>query len=173
MIDFPDDDLAKMVIGDQIQVEAWGVGLALAEFPDIRCTGLDPDLFARWITEARDGKLVVPVARTAPASIMGSGLGRNNVYRGDYDINLFDERIVAEYGLDELRFGDFVAILDADSTYGRHFYSGAVSVGIIVHGDSCVAGHGPGLTGLLTSRSGQIEPVIDPRANIADLLGLR
>lgn len=173
MIDFPDDALAKMVIGDHIQVEAWGVGLEIAGFPDVRCTGLAPDLFAQWVTETRDGKLVVPVARTAPASIMGSGLGRNNVYRGDYDINLFDRRVVEEYGLDELRFGDFVAILDADSTFGRHYFTGAVSVGIIVHGDSCVAGHGPGLTGLLTSRGGQIEPVLDAKANIADLLGLR
>ena len=173
MIDFRDDALAKMVIGDKIQVEAWGVGLEIEGFPDVRCTGLSPDLFEQWVTETRNGKLAVPVARTAPASIMGSGLGRNNVYRGDYDINLFDRRVVAEYGLDELRFGDFVAILDADSTFGRHYFTGAVSVGIIVHGDSCVAGHGPGLTGLLTSRSGQIEPILDAKANIADLLGLR
>lgn len=173
MIDFPDDDLRKMVIGDPIQVEAWGVGLAIDEFPGVCCTGLDPDLFAKWITETRDGKLVVPVAKMVPAAIMGSGLGRDNVYRGDYDINLFDERMVEEYGLDDLRFGDFVAILDADSTYGRHYYTGAISVGIIVHGDSYISGHGPGVTGLLTSRLGEIEPVIDSGANIADLLGLK
>lgn len=173
MIDFDDAALRKMTIGDQIQVEAFGVGLAIDDFPDIRCTGLSPDLFARWITETRDGKLVVPVAKTAPAAIMGSGLGRDNVYRGDFDITLFDERAVAEYGLDGLRFGDFVAILDADSTFGRHYYGGAVSIGIIVHGDSYISGHGPGVTGLLTSRTGQIEPVIDSGANIADVLGLR
>lgn len=173
MIDFDDDALHKMVIGDKIQVEAWGVGLEIEAFPEIRCTGLSPDLFDRWITESRDGKLVVPVAKMAPAAIMGSGLGRNNVYRGDYDINLFDEAMVEQYRLDELRLGDFVAILDADSTYGRHYYAGAVSVGVIVHGDSYVSGHGPGVTGLLTSRSGQIEPVLDASANLADLLGLR
>ena len=132
-----------------------------------------PTCWQRWITETRDGKLVVPVAKTAPAAIMGSGLGRDNVFRGDYDINLFDERVVEEYGLADLRFGDFVAILDADSTFGRHYYGGAVSVGIIVHGDSYVSGHGPGVTGLLTSRSGAILPVLDPSANIADMLGLR
>ncbi len=75
MIDFSDDVLAKMVIGDQIQVEAWGVGLEIDSFPNIRCTGLDPDLFATWVTETRDDKLVVPVACVAPAAIMGSGLG--------------------------------------------------------------------------------------------------
>ncbi len=173
MIDFADDVLARMVIGDPIQVAAWGVGLAIAELPSIRCTGLDPDLFDRWITETRDGKLVVPVAAMAPAAIMGSGLGRDNVYRGDYDITLFDPRLVEEYRLDELRFGDFVAILDADATYGRHYFTGAVSVGIVVHGDSYLAGHGPGVTGLLTSHQGEIVPVLDRGANIADVLGLR
>ncbi|HEU5434209.1 MAG TPA: DUF4438 domain-containing protein [Thermomicrobiales bacterium] len=173
MIDFADADLVKMVIGDRIQVHAWGVGLRLDDFPNVRCTGLAPDLFERWITETRDGKLVVPVAKMAPAAIMGSGLGRNNVARGDYDITLFDPGMVEQYGLDELRFGDFVAILDADASYGRHYFAGAVSVGIIVHGDSYVAGHGPGVTGLLTSRQGEILPVLDPKANIADLLGLR
>lgn len=173
MIDFPDDILAKLVVGDRLQVAAWGVGLALNDFPDVRCTGLDPDLFARWVTETKDGQLVVPVARTAPAAIMGSGLGRDNTFRGDYDINLFDRRLVEEYGLNDLRFGDFVAILDADASYGRHFATGAVSVGIIVHGDSYLAGHGPGVTGLLTSASGAILPVLDQKANIADLLRLR
>lgn len=173
MIDFADDVLRKMVIGDKIQVEAWGVGLEIDNFPDVRCTGLDPLLLESWVTETRGGKLVVPVAKCAPAAIMGSGLGRDNVYHGDYDITLFDEGMVEQYGLADLRFGDFVAILDADSTFGRHYAAGAVSVGIVVHGDSYIAGHGPGVTGLLTSRSGAIEPVIDAGANIADLLGLR
>jgi Domain of unknown function (DUF4438) len=165
--------LAKLVVGDQLQVKAWGVGLQIDSFPQIRCTGLDPDLFTKWITRTTNGKLDVPVAKMAPASIMGSGLGRDNVYRGDYDINLFDPKIVEEYGLDDLRFGDFVAILDADASFGRHYFTGAVSVGIIVHGDSYMAGHGPGVTGLLTSRFGEIRPVLDPDANIAHLLGLR
>jgi Domain of unknown function (DUF4438), N-terminal/Domain of unknown function (DUF4438), C-terminal len=173
MIDFPDETLEKLVVGDKIQVKAWGVGLVIDDFPNILCTGLDPDLFTRWITETRHGKLVVPVAKTAPAAIMGSGLGRDNVFRGDYDITLFDPKIVTEHGLDDLRFGDFVAILDADATYGRHYYGGAVSIGIIAHSDSYISGHGPGVTGLLTSRTGEILPVIDGGANIATVLGLR
>jgi hypothetical protein len=173
MIDFDNKTLDKLAIGDKIQVRAVGVGLAIDRFPAVRCTGLDPNLFEKWVKKVEDGKLVVPVAKMAPASIMGSGLGRDNVYRGDYDITLFDPAMVAEYGLDELRFGDFVAILDADSTFGRHYYTGAVSIGIIVHGDSYVSGHGPGVTGLLTSRSGEITPVLDKHANIADMLNLR
>ncbi|MDQ3512900.1 MAG: DUF4438 domain-containing protein [Chloroflexota bacterium] len=173
MIDFPPETTDKMVVGDSVLVRGFGTGLAIEGFPDVLCTSLDPALLARWVTRVEDGKLVVPVAARAPAAVMGSGLGRDHVFRGDYDITLFDRDVVAEYGLDALRFGDFVAILDADATYGRHYAGGAVSVGIIAHGDSIIAGHGPGVTGLLTSRSGKITPVIDPAANIADVLGLR
>ncbi|MGI9253584.1 MAG: DUF4438 family protein, partial [Thermomicrobiales bacterium] len=109
MIDFAEGDMAKMVVGDKIQVKAWGVGLQIEEFPDVVCTGLAPDLFDRWVTKKKDGKMVVPVAKIAPAAIMGSGLGRDNVARGDYDINLFDAEMVDRHGLGDLRFGDFVA----------------------------------------------------------------
>src|SRR2546421_99044 len=77
MIDFPTEVLEKLVIGDRIQVRAFGVGLAIEGFPDVLCTGLDPDLFEKWITKTKDGKLEVPVAKMAPAAIMGSGLGRD------------------------------------------------------------------------------------------------
>ncbi len=108
-----------------------------------------------------------------PSAVMGSGLGRDNAFRGDYDITLFDEATVAEFGLEDLRLGDLVAITDADTTFGRHYRRGAVIIGIIAHSDSHIAGHGPGVTCLLTARGGKIEPVIDPGANIAGILGLR
>ena len=173
MVDFTPDVLDKLQVGDWIQVRGYGTGLAIDAFPEIVCTNLDPGVLERWIHEVKDDQLVVPVAKTVPAGVMGSGLGRDNVFRGDYDITLFDPGVVAEHGLDELRFGDFVAILDADATYGRHYFRGAVSIGIVAHSDSIIAGHGPGVTGLLTSRDGQILPVLDPEANLADLLGLR
>lgn len=173
MADFSPDVLDKLVIGDQVLVRGFGTGLAIDAFPNILCTNLDPAIFDQWITEIKDDKLVVPVAKCVPSAVMGSGLGRDHVFRGDYDITLFDPKIVDEYGLADLRFGDFVAILDADSTYGRYYLGGAVSVGIIAHGDSIIAGHGPGVTGLLSSRDGEIVPVIDAKANLADLLGLK
>ena len=173
MVDFPPETLAQLLPGDQVLVRGFGTGLAIDAFPQILCTNLDPGLLARWVTEVKDDKLVVPVAKCAPAAVMGSGLGRDNVFRGDYDITLFDAATVEEYGLADLRLGDFVAVLDADATYGRHYAKGAVSIGIVAHGDSIIAGHGPGVTGLLTSRAGEILPVLDGGANLADLLGLR
>ena len=47
---------------------------------------------------------------------MGSGLGRDNTFRGDYDINLFDPETVREFGLEDLRLGDIVAITYSVST---------------------------------------------------------
>jgi hypothetical protein len=172
MVDFPFDTLEQMRPGDRILIKSFGTGLRLDDFPDVLPTSLDPDFFEAWVTETRNGKLVVPVTHTVPAAVMGSGLGRDNVNRGDYDITLFDKETVSEYNLDTLRLGDLVAILDADSTFGRYYHKGSISIGIIAHGDSFQSGHGPGVTGLLTSKSGAIEPVIDPNANIGQILGL-
>lgn len=172
MVDFPFDTLEQMKPRDQILIKSIGTGMRLPDFPDVLPTSLDPDFFEKWVTETRDGKLVVPVTHTVPARVMGSGLGRDNVNRGDYDITMFDEETVQEYNLDTLRLGDLVAILDADSTYGRYYHKGSISIGIIAHGDSFQSGHGPGVTGLLTSRSGAIEPIIDSGANIGEILGL-
>ncbi|MCW8814890.1 MAG: DUF4438 domain-containing protein, partial [Chlorobium sp.] len=82
------------------------------------------------------------------------------------------EQTVSEYGLDKMRFGDFVALLDHDNRYGRAYRQGAVSIGVVVHSDCRVAGHGPGVTTVLTCAGPLIKPVIDPSANIADRLGI-
>jgi hypothetical protein len=104
---------------------------------------------------------------------MGSGLGANQVNSGDYDIQLFDKMIVDQYGLESLRLGDLVAIVDADHSFGRIYRQGAVSVGVVIHSNCVTAGHGPGVTTLMTSPDGKIVPLIKHEANIASLLKLR
>jgi len=104
---------------------------------------------------------------------MGSGLGANQTHSGDYDIQLFDENVREQYGLDDLRLGDLVAIIDADHSFGRVYRQGAISVGIVIHTNCVTAGHGPGVTSLMTSPTGKIIPEIDAKANIACLLKLR
>jgi hypothetical protein len=173
MIDFPRSIMKKLAIGDTIAVRAVGLGLELAAESDIKVFNSAPDFLERIAPRWNDGKLEVGVAKTVPAAIMGSGLGRQTVVRGDYDIQMFDEAIVEQYGLRDLRFGDLVAILDADHSFGRVYRGGAVTIGIVAHGASQLAGHGPGVTTLLTSRSGAIAPRIDPKANIATILDLR
>lgn len=173
LIDFGEAVMVRMQIGDAISVRAVGVGLRLEGAGDVTLFNCDPDLFDRLGLSSSGGRLQVPVARTVPAAVMGSGLGRSTVARGDYDIQCFDERSVREYGLERLRLGDLVAIAGADNTHGRVYRTGAITIGVVAHGMSHVAGHGPGVTTLMTSASGAIEPVLDERANLATVLALR
>ncbi|HEY4440080.1 MAG TPA: DUF4438 domain-containing protein [Candidatus Elarobacter sp.] len=173
MIDFAPDVLEVMQIGDPLSVRAVGVGLALTDGSDVRIFNCDPDLFERLRLTVDGGRYRIPVACVVPARVMGSGLGRQTVARGDYDIQCFDPVTVEEYGLDRIRLGDVVAIVDADNSYGRIYRTGAVSIGVVAHGGSHMAGHGPGVTTLLTSASGAIEPFRDAGANLATILDLR
>jgi hypothetical protein len=173
LVDFPSEVLDKLVLGDHILVKAYGVGLKLTDFPEIKVFNLDPGLLEAWDPQPRDDKLEVPVTNVVPAAIMGSGLGANQVNSGDYDIQLFDDGVVEHYGLDRLRLGDLVAIIDADHSFGRIYRQGAISVGVVIHSNCVTAGHGPGVTTLMTSSDGKIIPQINSKANIASLLKLR
>jgi hypothetical protein len=134
---------------------------------------LDPRFLDAMKLKKKGEKLEVPVARVIPAALMGSGLGMNQAYSGDYDIQLFDEKSRKKHSLDSLRLGDLVAILDADHSFGRIYRQGAVTVGIVVHTNCFSAGHGPGVTTLFTSSKGLIVPRVDDGANIALFLRLR
>ena len=173
LVDFPLETLEKLVLGDKIQVKACGVGLKLLDFPDVKVMNLDPAFLRALKLKAEGDKLKVPVTHMVPAAIMGSGLGANQTFSGDYDIQLFDDKVIKQYGLEDLRLGDLVAIIDADHSFGRIYRQGAISVGIVVHTNCVTAGHGPGVTTLFTSATGKIIPTIDAKANIATLLKLR
>jgi len=173
LVDFQPETLEKLMLGDKVLVKAFGVGLKLLDFPEIKVMNMDPRFLEALDLKPNGDKLEVPVTHVIPAAIMGSGLGANQTYSGDYDIQLFDEATRKEYGLDDLRLGDLVAILDADHSDGRIYRKGAVSVGIVVHTNCVTSGHGPGVTTLFTSSTGKIVPKIDSKANIAYLLKLR
>jgi len=173
LVDFQSKTLEKLMLGDKVLVKAFGVGLKLLDHPEVKVMNIDPRFLEALKPKAKGGKLEVPVTHVIPAAIMGSGLGANQTYSGDYDIQLFDGGVRKEYGLDDLRLGDLVAILDADHSYGRIYKKGAVSVGVVVHTNCVTSGHGPGVTTLFTSSTGKIVPKIDAKANIASVLKLR
>ena len=173
LIDFSSEVLENLLLGDRILVKAFGLGLKLLDFPDIKILNMAPGLLEVWNPKPNGAKLEVPVTHIVPAAIMGSGLGANQVNSGDYDIQLFDEVVVEQYGLESLRLGDLVAIIDADHSFGRIYRQGAVSVGVVVHTNCVTAGHGPGVTTLMTSPDGKIVPQITQNANVASLLKLR
>lgn len=173
LIDFPSKVLRALRIGDKIQINAYGVGLRLLDHPTITVWNCDPRLLIKWGVQSKPPSLLVPVTHMIPAGLMGSGLGRNNALRGDYDIQLSNPEINRKLKLNTLRFGDFVAIVDADTRYGRSFQKGFITIGIIVHSDSTVSGHGPGVVTLFSGEGRFIEPVKDLQANLATVMGIK
>jgi hypothetical protein len=173
IVDFPQSALEKLTYEDRILIRGFGQGLKLLDYPAICTYALDPDLLNKMrIKETKKG-LDVPVVQCIPAQLMGSGLGHIDSFRGDYDIQTGDPEMNKRIGLERLRLGDFVALLDQDGTFGYSFRQGAVSIGVIIHADSPVAGHGPGVQVLLTTReSGLIRLAISANANLGRYLGI-
>lgn len=176
IVDFDPAVYEQLAIGDVMQVRTVGAGMRLTNIEGVRVFNASPRLIealnAAGAGITADGKLRIGVTHFIPAKIMGSGLGRDHVFTGDYDIQMFDEDVNERHELGSLRFGDIVAIVDADHSYGRTWLGGAVSIGVVSHGKSMSAGHGPGVTTLFTSRDGLIEPVLDREANLKQLLAI-
>ena len=171
IVDFPREVKEVLNYDDKIIIFARGQGLKLIDYQDIMLYNLDPMLLKKMKTKkSGKTKLEVPVTTIVPAVCMGSGLGAAHVAKGDYDIMTSDPETVEEYQLDKIRFGDFVALMDHDNRYGRAYRKGAITIGVVVHSDCLSAGHGPGVTTIMTCKTPLIRPVIDPQANIADLL---
>lgn len=172
MVHFDQEDKEKIIPSDKVLVKAWGTGLKIDGFEKtVRVNKIDPELLEKMGIEVKDGKLVVPVANEYPAEIMGSGYGMWPVTI-DYDIQTTDPGVFDELDLKNIRFGDVVCLRDQLNWFGRGYYEGALTIGIVIHGWSKSAGHGPGVTTILSSKDGTIEIKKDPDANIAKYLGI-
>ncbi len=168
LIYFDDETLRKLKINDEILVEGFGQGFKLIDYPDVHVMNIDPDLFEKLGIVEKEGKIIVPVAKKVPAYLMGSGLGASSAHKGDYDIMTQDNEVIKRLGLDELRFGDIVLLEDCDTTFGRTYFKGATTIGVIIHGNCLKPGHGPGVTTIMSTRLPVIEGKIDQNANIAN-----
>lgn len=173
LVDFAPSILRRLNIGDQVQIYACGLGLRLPDFPHISVSNCAPGLLRRWAPRPRGRTLEVRVTHMLPAAILGSGYGKNNVWRGDIDIQLFDTPTRRRYNLETLRFGDLVAVMDSDTRHGPAWHGGRMTIGVIVHSDSQKDGHGPGITALLTGPTDCLRPVCDSAANIAFIMDRR
>lgn len=173
LVDFHPDVHDYLAVGDAIQIRAKGRGLALTDYPHIELKKCSPELInALGIEAAGDRKIRLPVAMELPIEIMASGAELNSEYV-DQDLSSGDRELMAELGIDQMRLGDLVVIADANHYYGRGYSKGAVSIGLCIHGDSIMTGHGPGILTLMTCAEPLIEWTIDPSANIATRLGIR
>lgn len=167
IIYFDQETLNEMVIGDMIQIKTKGLGLALSDYPQIKMFNIDPDLLEKLGIIEADSKLSVPVAKVLPAHLLGAGIGSANIQVGDYDIMLHDQSQNEKYDLNDLRYGDLIAIENHYAPFGPHYKEGSLSIGIIVHSDSQSAGHGPGVVVIMTDDSKTLTYHLDKTSNIA------
>ncbi len=170
MVYFDDSVLDQLAVDDKILIKSFGQGLQLVDYPDVVCMNLDPSLLDKLDISEKDGKLEVGVAAVIPAYLMGSGLGSSTMMSGDYDIMTRDPKTLEALKLDQLRFGDLVFIEDHANNHGPDYLKGSGTLGVIIHGDSFIAGHGPGVTVLLTSRNSTLVPKYNPDANLKNYI---
>jgi len=170
IIYFPDDVIERLSIGDKIQIESFGQGLEILNYPKIKVMNTSPDLFKLLNIKEEDGKIKIGVRKVIPAELMGSGIGSTSSFSGDYDIMTQDRNTLKELGLEDLTLGDIVGTKDMDNRFGRSYKKGARSIGVVIHCDCVQAGHGPGVTVILSSSDNSLDLFIDEEANIAKIL---
>jgi len=170
IVHFDEDTLNALSIGDKVLIKAYGQGLKLLDYPQVKVMNVDPSLFEKLDLVEKNGKIFVPVVAKVDARHMGSGVGSFSSASTDYDIMGDPDSL----GLQRLRLGDLVAIMGHDNTYGVGEYrEGAVSIGVVVHAACVGAGHGPGVVVIMSSKEPIIVPEIVQSYNIAEILGLR
>ncbi len=159
IIHFSQEVKEKLVIGDKIQVFSFGTGLELTDYKNVAIKHLDPNLLHKMNIIEKDGRLEIPVTCEIPGCLMGA----SSIMSGDIEM-------IKEYGIDKLKFGDFVCINDTDTLYGRDYLRGSCTIGIVIHSDCMVMGHGTGIGNLITCRDNTIVPILDKNANIANYI---
>lgn len=165
---FEEDIIKHLIVGDKIAIYSYGLGFRLLDYPDIKVQKIDPDLFLSLGIQEKGGKLEVPVAHIVPPELMGSGIGAIFTNLGDYDIQTTDHdgNIRPEYR--DMKFGDIVALLDQNCKQGFGYNKGSISIGVVIHGDSKLSGHGPGVTPVMSGTADNITFKIDKSSNIKD-----
>jgi hypothetical protein len=168
---FPEQTVDKLSVGDRLQVRATGLGLEIDGFKDVFVHSLAPDLLQKLGLRASAGRIEVPVVKKIPAEIVGQGAGGGSL-SGNWHIQTCYPPDIKKYGLDDLRFGDLVLLEDTQTDYGRGYYKGGATVGVVSSGPSDQSGLGIGVTAILSTRFGKLAGRLDPEANVGKYLGL-
>ncbi len=170
VMQFDEETLDDLAIGDKVQIRAHGAGMKLPDYPGVRVISCSPTLIESWGIAEESGKLAVPVVKEVPAHFVGQGHGGSPPEASNWDIQSQSPDAV-EHAKD-LRFGDMVLLRDILSAWGRGYYEGAVTVGVVSCGPSKSLGQGVGVCTLLTCKEGEIVPKLDPKANLKEILEL-
>jgi hypothetical protein len=158
VLHFEQEVLDNLAIGDKVQVRAFGVGLKLVGHPGVRAISLSPELFETMKLEQINKKLIVPVTKVIPAEYVGQGSGGSPSESNNWDIQTQSPDAIEL--IKDLRLGDVVMLNDILSSWGRGYYEGASTIGIVSCGSSNAMGQGVGVRVLLTCKDGEIVPKI-------------
>ena len=177
----PQEALERLKPGDGVSVRASGQGARLDGGPDaVEVLNVDPALLAGLGVEVGLAGLGVEVGldgvgvgvrAVVPSRLAGNGVGR--------PAQLWDLDLAFPAGdpvLESLRLGDLLAVADLDVRHNMGFRRGWTTVGLVVHGDSPMPGHGPGFAPLLTGPGTLLQPLADAeghRGLTLDVLGHR
>lgn len=169
IVDFSPSVIRKVSYDDKFMIEAYGMGLKSTYIPEIVFRNLDPQL-AKKMFALSHKKMRVEVITCVGAELMGSGLGSTDASSGDFDIQTADEAAVKKYNLETLRLGDVVCLMDFAHDYGWSYRQAHVTFGVIIHGNSFLSGHGPGVATLCSGPQDLFDIRQTGRANIGSYL---
>ena len=165
IVGFSQADLARMRPSDQVAVRASGQGVRPEALrPDVTVMNLDPDVLALLpvaVPDRHDAAVTVGVRMTVPSKLAGNGVGRP---AAGWDLDL--QLPPGPDGIGNLLLGDLVAVTDLDARWNMGYRRDWVTVGVVVHGDSPLPGHGPGITPVLTGPAGALRPRPDPAGHV-------
>jgi len=123
-----------------------------------------------WGAARRTGRPPARMPARAPdpsrATVALPGLGQD-AWIGDLEIA---GDSLSAGSLAELHFGDLVAFSDIDSGTTRFYRPGWISIGLVSHGPSPAAGHGIGVTILLTGPDQFLGAKIDVGGSLGSVL---
>ena len=172
LIQFEQNILEKICVGDQIDIITHGRGLKLLDFPEIEIKKIDPNLLKSMNFKVENKKLIVDVAIELPIKIMGSGAELNSEYV-DQDLMSGDRSLMKKLKIDERKLGDLIVINHADHSWGRSYKKDHVSIALCIHGDSVMTGHGPGIMTIMTGTKKNLDWRINKKANLKNILKIK
>jgi hypothetical protein len=164
-VEASDDALLTIVPRDEVVVEAYGRGLALDRPSRVEVMNCSPETLDALHLSREGDRLSIEVRAVFPSVLAGPGVG-SDTWIGDLEIAVPAENVPGE----PLHFGDIVAFADIDARIIRFHREGYVTIGVVSHGPSPVAGHGVGVTTFLSGPEEVLAAHIREHASIAAFL---
>ncbi len=164
---FAPEVVSQLAPGDSISIDAQGIGLADADFPEVTFHSCSPALYAAMAEKSDHNLLRINVAAVLPSHAAAAGIGMPAAM---FNMDLHTSSPPIAEMAKGLRFGDLVAVMDQDHRFGRQHRKGWAMVGIVSHGTATGGGHGLGLMTLLTAPMDRLKFIISDKAQLANLL---